>query len=81
MYSLCLFNQQNTLMQLLEINEIKRCLDGRNLRHVADKCELNYITVRDVASGKVNKPHMETVRKLTNYLMEYIPKMDTPIDA
>ena len=63
-------------MQLLEVNEIKRCLEGRNLRHVSGNCDLNYITVRDIASGKVSRPHMETVRKLTNYLMGYAPRME-----
>lgn len=55
---------------MLDINEIIRRLSDRNLKKVADECGMAYDTVWRIANKKSVKPSYETIKKLSDYLLE-----------
>jgi hypothetical protein len=55
---------------MLDISEIIKRLSDRNLKKVAEECGMSYDTVWRVANKKAIKPSHETIKKLSDYLLE-----------
>lgn len=52
----------------MTMEKIRRALQDRNLAKVAVATGLHENTIRAIASGKNNNPHMTTYEKLVKYL-------------
>ena len=55
---------------MLDIKEIIKRLSDRNLKKVSDECGMAYDTVWRIANSKSIKPSYDTIKKLSDYLLE-----------
>jgi len=53
---------------MLSIDEIREKLSDRNLREVARRCEMSYMTVYNMANGNIENPGYKTIKTLVDYL-------------
>lgn len=58
---------------MLTVEQIKRSLQDRNLRIVAERSGLHYNTVRSIVRGEVENPSYETMRALVKYIEDTAP--------
>ena len=52
----------------MNIEEIKKTLEDRNLVVVAERCGIGYVTLSTIANGKNKNPKYETFKKISDYL-------------
>ena len=53
---------------MMTLEQVKEKLQDRNIAEVSRRCNLQYKTVFDIATGRNKNPSYNTVLKLINYL-------------
>jgi hypothetical protein len=61
---------------VLDLVQLKLHLSDKNLREVARRCGVNYFTLHSMATGRTPNPHLENMRRVSDYLLSTAPQDD-----